>query len=180
MTQSANSKSSETSNYKDTLLLPSTEFPMKAKLAEKEPEQIAWWEREEIFQKVLAKNKEAGAKPYIHHDGPPYANGNIHLGHVLNKVLKDIIVKVKNMQGFYTDYLPGWDCHGLPIELGVVKKLGKKRRDLSTAQFRDACREYAEEFIAIQREEFKRLGNFGRWQDPYKTMSFFLPGCHSR
>ena len=160
-------------SYKETLNLPKTDFPMKAKLSEREPEMVANWEKSKLFSQMVERNLKEGKKgSFVVHDGPPYANGHIHLGHVLNKVLKDVVVKSRNLMGYSCDFIPGWDCHGLPIELQVVKSLGKKRKDLSVSQFRDECRSYAGKFIDIQREEFKRLGILGRWKTPYLTMRF--------
>lgn len=157
-------------DYKDTLNLPQTEFPMKANLSQREPEILKFWEERSIYQKLQDKNKDN--KRYILHDGPPYANGNIHIGHALNKILKDIIVKYKSMQGYYSPYVPGWDCHGLPIELQVDKNLGDKKEQVDVLKKRQLCREYADKFVNIQREEFKRLGVFGDWDKPYLTMSY--------
>ncbi|TAN45042.1 MAG: isoleucine--tRNA ligase [Nitrospirae bacterium] len=157
-------------DYKDTLNLPQTGFPMKANLNQKEPETLKFWEDKGVYQKLQEKNK--GQASYILHDGPPYANGNIHIGHALNKILKDMIVKFKSMQGFYSPYVPGWDCHGLPIELQVDKNLGDKKESVGISRKRQLCREYAEKFVSIQREEFKRLGVFGDWDRPYLTMSY--------
>lgn len=156
-------------DYKDTLNLPQTGFPMKANLARKETEQLAIWEESGTYHKI---QKKGNKKSYILHDGPPYANGHIHLGHTLNKVLKDIIVKFKTMQGCYAPYVPGWDCHGLPIEHQVDKKLGSKKAGTSILEKRKLCRQYAEKFVDIQREEFKRLGVFGDWDSPYITMDY--------
>ncbi len=158
-----------TIDYKDTLNLPGTAFPMKANLAQKEKEFLAFWEEKRIYQKMQDRDK---SKSYILHDGPPYANGHIHLGHTLNKVLKDMIVKFKTMKGFYAPYIPGWDCHGLPIEHQVDKKLGSKKATTDLLEKRRLCREYAGRFLDIQREEFKRLGVFGDWERPYVTMDF--------
>jgi isoleucyl-tRNA synthetase len=157
-------------DIKDTLNLPQTSFPMKASLPRKEPEMLEFWKSIDIYEKIQAKN--SGGAPYVLHDGPPYANGYIHIGHALNKILKDIIVKYKSMKGFHSPFVPGWDCHGLPIELEVDKKLGKKKADMDVLEKRKLCREYAEKFLDIQREEFKRLGVFGDWDDPYLTMSY--------
>ncbi len=166
-------------DYKDTLNLPQTGFPMKANLSQREPEMLKFWEETAIYRKVQEKN--AGHESYILHDGPPYANGNIHIGHALNKILKDIIVKYKSMQGFYSPYVPGWDCHGLPIELQVDKMIGDKKKnavedpDTSKEDLlkkRQLCREYAAGFVDVQKEEFKRLGVFGDWDTPYLTMSY--------
>ncbi|MBI4680713.1 MAG: isoleucine--tRNA ligase [Nitrospirae bacterium] len=156
-------------DYKDTLNLPKTEFPMKANLVQKELELLDFWKTHNTYQKMQEKDK---SNAYILHDGPPYANGHIHIGHALNKILKDIIVKYKSMKGFYSPYVPGWDCHGLPIEHEVDKKLGSKKGEVSILAKRTLCKEYALKFLDIQREEFKRLGVFGDWQEPYLTMSF--------
>jgi len=157
-------------DVKDTLNLPQTAFPMKASLPKKEPETLHYWRSARIYEKLLEKN--ALGEPYVLHDGPPYANGHIHIGHALNKILKDIIVKYKSMRGFSSPYVPGWDCHGLPIELEVDKKLGPKKHEMDVLEKRKLCREYAERFLDIQREEFKRLGVFGDWDRPYLTMSY--------
>ncbi len=157
-------------DYKATLNLPKTDFPMKANLKELEPKVIERWEQERIYG--LLQEKTGGGGTYILHDGPPYANGHIHIGHALNKILKDIIVKFKTMDGFRSPYVPGWDCHGLPIEHQVLKGLGPKKDGMSQQEIRKLCREYAEEFIAIQRDEFRRLGVFGDWRNPYLTMNY--------
>jgi len=157
-------------DYKDTLNLPKTSFPMRANLPKKEPEMLKAWEAEKIYHQILQASR--GREKYILHDGPPYANGNIHLGTALNKILKDIIVKSKFMAGYNSDYVPGWDCHGLPIEHQVDKELGEKKLQMTSLQVRQRCRKYAEKFIDIQREEFKRLGVFGEWEDPYLTMKY--------
>ncbi len=154
-----------------TLNLPRTGFPMKAGLHKKEPETLERWDRDRVYEGRLEKNKESG-KTYVLHDGPPYANGHLHIGHALNKILKDIIVKYKLLNGYYAPYVPGWDCHGLPIELQVDKKLGKKKAELSLVERRRRCRDYAAEFVDIQREEFKRMGVFGIWDRPYLTMDY--------
>lgn len=156
-------------DYKETLNLPKTGFPMKANLAEREPIMIQFWEDMKIYEQLQEKRK--GSDHYILHDGPPYANGHIHIGHALNKILKDIIVKYKSMKGFYAPYVPGWDCHGLPIELQVDKNLGKKKDTLTILEKRKLCRDYAAQFVDVQREEFKRLGGIGDWNEPYLTMS---------
>ncbi|AFM26721.1 isoleucine--tRNA ligase [Desulfomonile tiedjei] len=157
-------------DYKNTLNLPQTAFPMKANLPKREPDLLKKWEEEEIYSKILETSK--GRKKYILHDGPPYANGHIHLGTALNKILKDMIVKSRFMAGFDSDYVPGWDCHGLPIEHQVDKELGAEKAKMNYVEIRRRCRGYAEKFIDIQREEFKRLGVFGEWQDPYLTMKY--------
>jgi isoleucyl-tRNA synthetase len=157
-------------DYKETLNLPRTDFPMKANLAQREPEMLKKWEEMGIYKKIRETAK--GRKPYILHDGPPYANGNIHLGTALNKIIKDIVIKAKNMTGFDGVYVPGWDCHGLPIEHQVDKELGGKKAAMSQVEKRRACRVYAEKFVDIQREQFKRLGVFGEWENPYLTMAY--------
>jgi len=156
-------------DYKDTLNLPKTDFPMRGNLPQNEPKQVEKWDREQTYFKVLESNED---KPrFVLHDGPPYANGNIHIGHALNKILKDIIVKYQSMTGHAAPYVPGWDCHGLPIELQVEKNIGRaKKLALSKAEIRRLCKEYAEKYIAIQRDEFKRLGVLGDWQRPYRTL----------
>ena len=159
-----------TTDYKKTLNLPSTGFPMKGNLAQREPERLKKWTQAELYQQI---RKEFAGKPkFILHDGPPYANGEIHIGHAVNKVLKDIIVKSKTLSGFDAPYVPGWDCHGLPIELMVEKKIGKAGVKVSPAVFRKACREYAAKQVEIQKEAFIRLGILGDWQNPYLTMDF--------
>jgi isoleucyl-tRNA synthetase len=157
-------------DYKNTLNLPQTDFPMKANLAQREPEMLKKWEDINIYQKIRQMAK--GKRPYILHDGPPYANGNIHLGTALNKIIKDIVIKSKNMTGFDGVYVPGWDCHGLPIEHQVDKELGSKKATMSQVEKRRACRVYAEKYVGIQREQFKRLGVFGEWDNPYLTMAY--------
>jgi len=165
----------EGKDIKDTLNLPQTGFPMKANLTQKEPETLKFWEENKVYEKLQEKN--SGGRHYILHDGPPYANGHIHIGHALNKILKDIIVKFKSMQGFYSPYIPGWDCHGLPIELQVDKNLGEKKDKIDILEKRKLCKEYAAKFVDIQREEFKRLGVMGDWEEPYLTMSYGYEGA---
>ena len=157
-------------DYKKTLNLPETSFPMKANLLQKEPERIEKWKRQNLYNKILEKRHKSNK--YVLHDGPPYANGNIHMGHALNKILKDIIVKVKSMQGYYAPYVPGWDCHGLPIEHQVDKELGKQKYSISKNDIRKKCREYAEKYVNIQKDEFIRLGILGDWDKPYITMDY--------
>lgn len=157
-------------DYKSTLNLPRTEFPMKANLPQREPELLAWWERERLYERVQEAGR--GRPLYLLHDGPPYANGHIHIGHALNKILKDIIVKSKTLAGFDAPYVPGWDCHGLPIEIAIEKKYGKVGVKLDAVEFRQKCREYANQQIDIQRKDFKRLGVLGDWDNPYKTLDF--------
>jgi len=156
------------SDYKKTLLLPKTKFPMKANLKQREPEMLKFWEETKAYDAMV----EAGDadNEYVLHDGPPYANGHIHMGTALNKVLKDIVVKSRNMQGQQAQYVPGWDCHGLPIEHKVEQELKKKNKELDTLTIRKICRSYAAKWLDTQRKEFKRLGVFGVWEDPYMTM----------
>jgi len=154
--------------YDKTLNLPVTDFPMRANLPQREPEVLEWWEKENIYRKVQDKN--AGRPKFILHDGPPYANGDIHLGTTLNKILKDIIVKYKSMNGFDAPYVPGWDTHGLPIEQQVTKTMGINRHEVDLVEFRNYCADYARKFIGIQRDSFKRLGVRGDWEHPYLTL----------
>ncbi|MBI2082829.1 MAG: isoleucine--tRNA ligase [Deltaproteobacteria bacterium] len=165
-------------DYKETLNLPKTDFPMKADLPVKEPQWIKKWQETDLYHQILKKN--AGKPKFILHDGPPYANGNIHFGHILNKVLKDIIVKYRNMSGFLAPYVPGWDCHGLPIEHQVDKDLGAKKKTLSKSEIRKACRSYAAKFVEIQKQEFIRLGVLGEWEHPYLTMNPEYEGTIAR
>ena len=160
------------SDYKNTLNLPETGFPMKANLTQREPERLKQWEAMGLYQKM----REAGeGKPtFILHDGPPYANGELHVGHAVNKILKDIIIKSKTLSGFDSPYVPGWDCHGLPIELNVEKKVGKPGHKVTASEFRQKCREYAAKQVGNQREDFKRMGVVGDWDDPYLTMNFWF------
>jgi isoleucyl-tRNA synthetase len=159
-------------DYKDTVHLPRTDFPMKANLPQREPEILKAWQEEDVFAKMVARNAaRPGARKFVLHDGPPYANGDIHIGHALNKILKDIVVKYHGMKGDVSDYVPGWDCHGLPIEIKVDKELGSKKREMKREEVILACRRYALEWIEKQREAFKRLGIFGRWETPYLTMA---------
>ena len=157
-------------DYKQTLNLPKTAFPMKANLVKKEPELLEKWEKMNLYQLVRRSSK--GRKTYMFHDGPPYANGHIHMGTAFNKILKDIIIKSKQMAGFDVPYIPGWDCHGLPIEHNVDKELGPRKAGMSQVEIRQFCRRYAEKFINIQRSEFKRLGVLGDWNNPYLTMDY--------
>ena len=157
-------------DWKDTLNLPRTEFPMKANLQTAEPEALARWAEMRLY--TGSGRRGPGGPKFVLHDGPPYANGQIHLGTALNKILKDFVVKSRTMAGFDSPYVPGYDCHGLPIELKVDRELGAKKRDMSPADFRRACRAYAERFIGVMTEEFQRLGVFGDWEHPYLTMNF--------
>jgi isoleucyl-tRNA synthetase len=160
----------ESSDYKKTLNLPQTSFAMKANLPQNEPQRLEKWRGMNLYQ--LIREKSAGKPRFVLHDGPPYANGRIHIGHALNKTLKDIVVKSRTMLGFDSPYVPGWDCHGLPIEHAVNKELGSKRAEMSAAEIRRTCRQFAAKFVDVQREDFIRLGVFGDWDHPYTTMSF--------
>ena len=157
-------------DWKGTLNLPRTAFPMKANLQTTEPQAIARWESMKLYERI--REHRAGAPRFVLHDGPPYANGRIHIGTALNKILKDLVVKARTMAGFDAPYVPGWDCHGLPIELQVDRELGPKKRDMNVAAFRRACRQYVEKYISVQRDEFRRLAVFGDWYHPYLTMNY--------
>ena len=156
-------------DLKKTVNLPRTAFPMKANLAQAEPKLLERWEKSQLYQQI--RKARAGRPKYILHDGPPYANGNIHLGHVFNKTLKDFIVKSKTMAGFDSPYVPGWDCHGLPIEIKVDGELGSKKAKMSAVEIRQACRKYAAKYVDLQKKDFQRLGIFGEWDHPYLTMT---------
>ena len=162
--------SSDPNRYKSTILLPATQFPMRGDLPKREPQTLARWYGEDLYARIRENAK--GRPLWVLHDGPPYANGVIHIGHAVNKVLKDMIVKSKLMAGFDAPYVPGWDCHGLPIEHAVEKKHGKVGQKLDAAAFRVKCREYAGEQIELQRQDFKRLGVLGDWDNPYRSMDF--------
>ena len=151
-------------DYKATLNLPQTAFPMKANLAQREPNILNKWQQMDIYQRI--RRARAGRKQFILHDGPPYANGSIHIGHAVNKILKDIIIKSKTLSGFDAPYIPGWDCHGLPIEHQVEKKIGKAGRKVDYKTFRQKCRDYANRQIAGQKADFMRLGVIGDWEKP--------------
>lgn len=157
-------------DYKHTLNLPETEFPMRGDLAKKEPKMLERWNQMGLYQKI--REVSQGRDKFILHDGPPYANGDIHIGHAVNKILKDIIIKSKTLSGFDAPYVPGWDCHGLPIELKVEQEVGKPGENLDAAEFRVNCREYAQKQVDGQREDFKRLGVLGDWNNPYLTMNY--------
>ena len=163
----------DTPEYKDTLTLPVTDFPMRAGLPKREPEWLARWEKIGVYDRL---RETAGDRtPFILHDGPPYANGHLHIGHALNKTIKDMIVRSHQMMGFDARYVPGWDCHGLPIEWKIeeqYRKKGKNKDDVDVVDFRQECRKFADGWIDIQRDEFKRLGITGKWDDPYLTMDF--------
>src|SRR5512137_874951 len=157
-------------NYKDTLNLPKTDFPMKANLPQREPQLLMRWEHDKIYERLQAARKDA--KKFVLHDGPPFANGDVHIGTALNKILKDIIIKYKTLRGFSAPYIPGWDCHGLPIEFKVtqdMRKAGDTASDAAT--IRKACEAYARKYIDIQRAQFKRLGVLGDWGNPYLTLN---------
>src|SRR6187399_2824053 len=165
-------------DYSETLFLPQTEFPMRAGLPQREPEILKRWEKSDLYTQLRAEAK--GREKFILHDGPPYANGNIHIGHALNKILKDVVTRSQQMLGFDSNYVPGWDCHGLPIEWKIeeenYRSKGKPKPDLKNSAamiaFRQECRAYAQRWLNVQREEFKRLGVEGDWAHPYMTMSF--------
>jgi isoleucyl-tRNA synthetase len=159
----------ESKPLKSTLNLPQTAFAMKANLPVNEPIRLAGWQKQDLYAQI--RTARAGAPKYILHDGPPYANGAIHLGHALNKCIKDFVVKTKTMAGFDAPYVPGWDCHGLPIEIKVDEQLGRKKLEMDPLQVRKACREYAQKYVDLQRTQFERIGVLGRWNQPYLTMS---------
>jgi isoleucyl-tRNA synthetase len=161
---------SDKPDFKKTLNLPQTSFAMKANLPQNEPKRLQKWEDMDLY--ALIREKRTGRPKFVLHDGPPYANGNIHIGQGLNKTLKDIVVKSRTMMGFDAPYVPGWDCHGLPIEHKVDKELGSKKKTMSAVDFRRACREFASKYVDVQREDFKRLGVFGDWKNPYLTMAY--------
>ncbi|HET7674069.1 MAG TPA: class I tRNA ligase family protein, partial [Gammaproteobacteria bacterium] len=156
-------------DYKATLNLPHTDFPMKANLAQREPAMLERWYAEDLYGQI--RRAAAGRPRYLMPDGPPYANGDIHIGHAVNKILKDIVIKSHTLAGFDAPYVPGWDCHGLPIELMVEKKHGRVGEKLDPRAFRAACREYAARQVDRQRADFKRLGVLGAWDTPYLTMN---------
>ena len=162
----------ETPDYKTTLNLPRTDFPMRAGLPKREPDWPARWEELDVYGQLRQKS---GRKPFTLHDGPPYANGHLHIGHALNKILKDMVVRSQQMMGHDARYIPGWDCHGLPIEWKIEEKYRKKGRDkdaVDVVEFRRECRDFAKGWVDIQREEFKRLGITGNWENPYLTMDY--------
>ena len=164
---------SEQPDYRSTVFLPKTDFPMKAGLAQKEPAILARWAEEKLYEQL--REARAGRERFILHDGPPYANGDLHMGHAMNKILKDIVVRSQSLLGKDAPYIPGWDCHGLPIEWKVEEQYRKKKLDkdeVPTAQFRAECRAYAEKWVAMQSEQFQRLGVMGEWDDPYLTMKY--------
>ncbi len=156
-------------DYTRSVNLPATDFPMRASLPQREPETLAYWEEIKLYKELCKKNR--GKKPFILHDGPPYANGDLHMGHALNKILKDIIIRYKNLSGYYAPYVPGWDTHGLPIEQQAIKKLGINRHEAGPVKFRRACREFALKNVENQKGQFKRLGVLGDWDHPYLTLT---------
>src|ERR1700690_4107751 len=154
---------------KATLNLPQSDFPMKANLPQSEPKRLSAWEQDGLYEQIRAERQDAPS--YVLHDGPPYANGALHLGHALNKCLKDFIVKSRTMAGFDSPYVPGWDCHGLPIEIKVDEALGRKKLEMDPLEVRNACRKYAEKYLQIQSDQFQRIGVFGDFDHPYSTMT---------
>ncbi|MEO0613955.1 MAG: class I tRNA ligase family protein, partial [Pseudomonadota bacterium] len=160
-------------DYKDTLFLPATDFPMRGGLPKAEPKHLERWAQMDLYRRL---RETASERPlYVLHDGPPYANGHLHMGHAYNKVLKDLIVRSRQMMGYNSNYVPGWDCHGLPIEWKVEEAFrgkGRKKDDVPASEFRAACRKYAQEWVDIQSKEFQRYGIEGDWKDPYLTMKF--------
>src|SRR6476469_908458 len=159
-------------NYKATLNLPQTVFPMEAKLVQNEPARLAKWKQNRLYDQVL--RARAGSPKWVLHDGPPFANGDIHIGHLINKTLKDVFIRFKTMQGRQTPYVPGWDCHGLPIEHKIqeeLKKEGKHFREVDTVEVRRRCFAYADKYVKVQAEQFQRLGILGDWEHPYLTMA---------
>jgi len=170
-----NSQAQDSFDYRPTIFLPKTDFPMRGNLPNNEPKRLAKWDETKLYEKI--REARRNAPKFILHDGPPYANGNIHIGHAINKVLKDIVIRSRSMMGFDAPYVPGWDCHGLPIELKVEERFKKKKRkkeEITDSEFRSACREYAKGQIDVQREEFKRLGITGDWSHPYITMDYLF------
>src|SRR5215203_3798018 len=173
-------------DYKDSLNLPKTDFPMRGNLPQNEPKQVVKWDQERAYFQILQANE--GKPKFILHDGPPYANGNIHIGHALNKILKDVVTKSQQMLGFDSNYVPGWDCHGLPIEWKIeeenYRSKGKAKPDFrdsaAMVAFRKECRAYATHWLNVQREEFKRLGVIGDWDHPYATMAFSAEAAIAR
>ena len=166
-------KPQKNDRYRDTVFLPKTSFAMKAGLPQREPELLKRWAEIDLYNTL--RQQSAGRPKYVLHDGPPYANGHLHIGHALNKILKDIVTRSRQMQGFDSNYVPGWDCHGLPIEWKIeeqYREKGRNKDDVPVVEFRQECREFAAGWVDIQREEFKRLGVQGNWADPYLTMNF--------
>ena len=162
------SEGKKNKGYRDTLNLPNTAFAMKANLVQREPAMRKAWDKADMYRKIM--DSRADAQLYVLHDGPPYANGDIHMGHVINKVLKDIVIKYKTMCGYHTPYVPGWDCHGLPIEVKVMAELGDKAKEMDKIEIRQQCQKYASKFVKQQTKQFKSLGIFGDWENPYLTL----------
>src|SRR5664279_4516155 len=165
---------SDKRDYSETLFLPQTDFPMRAGLPQREPEILARWEKAGLYKQLRAAAK--GREKFILHDGPPYANGNIHIGHALNKILKDVVTRSQQMLGYDSNYVPGWDCHGLPIEWKIEEEYrakGKNKDAVPVVEFRKQCRDFAQHWIEVQKAEFMRLGVEGDWAHPYTTMAFF-------
>ena len=156
-------------DYNATLNLPKTDFPMRAGLPKREPEMLKNWQEMDLYNEMLKKNE--GKPRFSLHDGPPFSNGNIHMGHALNKTLKDFIVRSYAMRGYWTPYIPGWDNHGMPIESAIIKEQKLNHKAMSVADFRSACHKYAEKYVGIQMEGFKRLGVVADWEHPYLTMN---------
>src|SRR6478609_1048593 len=169
----ADDKPQKNDRYRDTVFLPKTSFAMKAGLPQREPELLKRWEAIDLYNTL--RKQSAGRPKYVLHDGPPYANGHLHIGHALNKILKDIVTRSRQMQGYDSNYVPGWDCHGLPIEWKIeeqYREKGKNKDEVPINDFRKECRAFAAHWIDVQREEFKRLGVTGDWDNPYLTMNF--------
>src|SRR5438874_1828824 len=160
----------EQKSYKDTLNLPQTSFPMEAKLVTNEPKRLEMWQEGRLYEKLITARASSPKGKWVLHDGPPFANGDIHIGHVINKVLKDVFIRFRTMQGFQTPYVPGWDCHGLPIEHKIQQELGPRLREMSVLDIRKRCFDYAAKYVKVQSEQFQRLGILGEWNNPYLTM----------
>ena len=156
-------------DYKATLNMPKSGFPMRAGLPQREPEMLEHWNKIDVYRLLL--KKQEGKPRFSLHDGPPFSNGDLHMGHALNKALKDFIVRSHAMRGYYTPYIPGWDNHGMPIESAIIKKNKLNHKEMAPAEFRSACQEFAEGYIDVQRKGFRRLGSIGDWEHPYKTMA---------
>src|SRR5471032_51212 len=170
----SDSTSESKRDYSETLFLPQTDFPIRAGLPQKEPEILARWEKDDLYGQLRAASK--GREKFILHDGPPYANGNIHIGHALNKILKDVVTRSQQMLGYDSNYVLGWDCHGLPIEWKIEEEYrakGKNKDAVPVVEFRKECRDFAQHWIEVQKAEFMRLGVEGDWAHPYTTMAFF-------
>ncbi len=173
MADSSNSHDTGVRDYRETLFLPKTDFPMRAGLPKKEPEIIKRWQDEKLYETLRVQSK--GRDRFILHDGPPYANGHLHMGHALNKTLKDVVTRVAQMSGYDSNYVPGWDCHGLPIEWKIEEQYrakGRNKDDVPRNEFRKECREFAQHWVGVQSQEFQRLGVIGDWKNPYLTMNY--------